>query len=129
MNLRAVTPIIVAAVICAAGARGLVLDEDGWWPLILSASVVLVAVAFAGALWGVLMAAQALRHRPKRSRGVVIAAIAGGVLAATPIDIGWHDGCNGHGAQVAAASVPLVLALKPESPAVAYLDSRTLMGC
>ena len=63
-----------------------------------------------------------------RGRVTFAVALTVGIQAATPVEIGWHDGCNGHAGEVPAIAAPYVLLAEPESPP-AYSDSQTAMGC
>jgi hypothetical protein len=67
----------------------------------------------------------ALRRRPGAA-SLMVAATAG-LLAATPVDVSWDDGCNAHGGRAPIAVAPLIEQRKPESAPLAYEDVSTLM--
>ena len=65
--------------------------------------------------------------RPTR-RLAAVAAVAGLVLVA-PVQLGWNDGCNSHGATVMLAEAPRILITNPEWTFAGYEDYSTLKNC
>lgn len=93
-------------------------------PLVVIAFGVFAALC-AGAF---LLIAFAIRRR-RPGRALVAIAFTIGFQAATPVEVGWHDGCNEHSGEVPAIAVPHVKLAQPEAGFVAYLDTSTSMGC
>lgn len=51
------------------------------------------------------------------------------IIAASPVEQGWDDGCNSHGALLPAAAWPSVALQEPEGAWVSYVETSTLVGC
>lgn len=51
------------------------------------------------------------------------------IVAASPVEQGWDDGCNSHGAVLPAVAWPSVAIGEPESAWVSYVETSTLVGC
>lgn len=122
-----VLPMAPALVIWLAGVVPMSREESaGWWTLALVWVVAVVPVLCAG---GVLAIVLALHGSAAHSRAVVAAALACGMVAATPVNVSWNDGCNDHGGRVALVALPYVQVAAPAELRVPYTDTQTLMFC
>jgi hypothetical protein len=52
-----------------------------------------------------------------------------GLLAATPVDVAWDDGCNDHGGRAAVVVAPVIEHRRPAAASLAYEDESTLVAC
>ena len=100
-------------------------------PLVLVAVIaVSVTATVALALLSILAAARWIAKRRARPGALAVGLCVGvGLIAATPVEAGWHDGCNGHGGRVALIEAPRDWFGSPKGFHTAYTDISTLMSC
>lgn len=92
-------------------------------------AVSVVAVVALASL-SILAAVRWIAQRPARPGALAIGLCVGiGLIAATPVQAGWHDGCNGHGGKVALIEAPRDWFGSPQSFHTTYTDIQTLMSC
>ena len=101
-------------------------EQSGWWTLPFVMIVAATPVLFAGVA---LAAVTVFNRSAAASSSIVAVTCAFGLLAATPVQTGWDDGCNDHFSTIALAGVPYVRLIKPASPYVPYVDGQTSVAC
>jgi hypothetical protein len=100
-------------------------------PLVEVAAVAVSVVAVVAlASLSIVVAVRWIAKRPARPGVLAIGCcVAVGLVAATPVQAGWHDGCNGHGGKVALIEAPRDWFGSPTSFHTTYTDIQTLMSC
>jgi hypothetical protein len=100
-------------------------------PLVEVAVIALSVVAVVALVsLSLVVAVRWIAKRPARPGALAIGLCVGiGLIAATPVEAGWHDGCNGHGGRVALIEAPRDWFGSPNSFHTAYTDIQTLMLC
>jgi hypothetical protein len=105
-------------------------EDDAGWGL-FARGPVLFAVLAAVVLCTVLVAFRRSRRAPPRHRASVAfaSAVAVALLAATPINVDYDDGCNAHWTVSPAVAAPFIALTRPEATVAYYTDRTTLRAC
>lgn len=59
----------------------------------------------------------------------LLVALSLAIIAVSPVEQGWEDGCNSHGALLPAVAWPSIALQEPEGAWVSYVEVSTLVGC
>ncbi len=133
--MRRAAPAVLLALAVAVLVVGLVQWRERCGTRCDVLPVALGVPLLTGLVAGLLLVAFALlrllrRRRPARpTRAVLLVALAGGLIAATPVRAAWNDGCNGHGAVLPLLEAPRVWALGPARVPLAYEHVTTIAAC
>ncbi len=132
--MRRAAPAVLLALAAAVLVLGLVRWSSGCGERCDVLPVALGVPLLAGLVGALLLLGHAVvrlaRRAPARpTRAVLAVALAGGLVAATPVRTAWSTGCDGHGAVVPLIDAPRVWALDPTRVPLAYEHVTTLAAC
>ena len=98
--------------------------------------VAVVLVIVVGALTALLLVVAVTirrlstrRERPALGRPRVVLAVCVAIVLATPVRVGWDDGCNANGGRVAMVEAPRIWLTEPSGFVLGYSVVQTLVGC
>lgn len=99
---------------------------------VVAVALVVVVGAVTALLLGIALAAGKLSarwNRPAFGRPRVVLAACVAMVLATPVRIGWDDGCNVHGGRVAMVEAPRIWLTEPDGFVLGYSVFQTLVDC
>jgi hypothetical protein len=123
-------PVVVLLVVAAAFAYAVHAAIAGHEDVTAVPPLALAAVS--AALLGATVAALRVLFPRVRALGAPAAAcltLSAALLAATPVDVSYDDGCNDHGSLAPLAWVPVLAAVRPALARGVYDDFTTEMAC